>query len=230
MNTKKKQKSSTAIPKQEQASPEQKQAFVDGHKFSVESPEWAAAQTIGWTLYGKQLYSSDKAFALLPTLTDSAAQVRKGDLLEAERILLSQAEVLQAFFNRTLGLAAFMMDKPETCERYASLAFRAQEQCRKTLVALAELKNPKKPTQFIKNYVDKQLNQLKVEHEQPQTEPRSTDEKSAIIDNLSTMTQSLEASPYATLDTRSQATTARTDSDLESVGVVNGSDNRGGES
>jgi hypothetical protein len=222
MNNKKK-KSSTAAPKEEQA-------LIDGHKLSVESPEWAAAQTIGWTLYGKQLFSHEKATGLLPILVDNAAQVKTGDLLEVERILLSQAEVLQAFFNKTLGVAALMMDNPENCDRYAALAFRAQDQCRKTLVALAELKNPKKPTQFIKNYVDKQLNQLKVEQPQAQTERQAVDKNSASVDNPSTIPQSLEILPHASLDTRSQATTERTNPVLETVEILNGANNREWES
>lgn len=217
-HTSKEAKSSSSS--MEQPCPEQTQALGDGHKFSVQSPEWAAAQTIAWILYTKQFYSSERAIDLVPTLAANAAQVRNGSLIEAERILLSQAEVLQALFNRTLGLAALMMDNPEKCDRYASLALRAQEQCRKTLLTLAELKNPKKPTQFIKNYVDKQLNQLKVDQSEDVTEnPSSTQPKTL-------SQQSLEASPYAPLDTGSETTTEGTDSELETVEDINRPNNR----
>jgi len=220
MKPKKQSQASEQEPDSSASSSAQSQDQIDGHHLSVKSPEWAAAQTIAWILYTKQLYSSEKAMALLPILAGNATEVRKGNMVEAERILLSQAEVLQAFFNRTLGLAAFMMDNPEQCDRYASLALRAQEQCRKTLMTLAELKNPKKPTQFIKNYVDKQLNQLKV------------DQSEEVAENLSlkqpktSSNHTLEASPYAPLDTRSETTTERIDSELETVEIVNRANNR----
>lgn len=88
--------------------------------------------------------------------------------------------------------------------RLLELALRCQEQSRRTITTLDNIRNPKKPSQFIKNYVDKQVNQLKVEQESYTATP-------------------LEASPYAAMDTRSTAATARTDTDLATVAVVNGS-------
>ncbi|WP_146141075.1 hypothetical protein [Stenomitos frigidus] len=90
--------------------------------------------------------------------------------------------------------------------RLLELALRCQEQSRRTITTLDNIRNPKKPSQFIKNYVDKQVNQLKVEQE-------------------SHAATSLEASPYATMDTGSTTTAARTDSDLATVAVVNRSSN-----
>ncbi|MBD2072413.1 hypothetical protein H6F86_00495 [Phormidium sp. FACHB-592] len=91
----------------------------------------------------------------------------------------------------------------DKASRLIELAMRCQEQSRRTITTLDNIRNPKKPSQFIKNYVDKQVNQLKVEQE-------------------SHAATSLEASPYAAMDTRSTAATARTDTDLAAVAVING--------
>ncbi|MGP1385166.1 MAG: hypothetical protein ACTS2F_16500 [Thainema sp.] len=212
-----------APKKSPKTSKTEKSHLIDLYKLSIEHPELAAAQTIAWILYSKRGYSIEKATALIPTLTDNATQLQKGDLQEAERILLSQAEVLQALFHRMFTLAGYMMTNPEQCDRYISLGLRAQEQCRKTLVSLSEIKNPKKPTQLIKNYVDKQLNQLKVEQSQPpMTEP---DFGNAQETSQSFNTQAMEASPYAPMDTRSKTAATRTDSDMETVESLHRPDN-----
>lgn len=121
---------------------------------------------------------------------------------EAIQTLLAQAQTLETAFNRFLSLAA-LVKSHESAERYASLAFKAQSECRKTMLAIDAIKNPKKPTTFIKNYVDRQLNQLQV----------------------SPTPQELEPSSYAALDTGSQTEAIRTDSHLEAVAVEYRTDN-----
>jgi hypothetical protein len=106
------------------------------------------------------------------------------------------------FYN--MATASHSAPNTDLRSRLLELALRCQEQSRRTITTLDNIRNPKKPNQFIKNYVDKQVNQLKVEQE-------------------SHTATRLEASPYAAMDTGSTATATRTDSDLATVAVVNGS-------
>jgi hypothetical protein len=98
---------------------------------------------------------------------------RSGDTRYLEELLLSQAVALNIFGSDCLLKAGNFIQGgqvarfPELTATLAQLALRAQDQSRKTILALHELRNPKKPTQFIKTYVDKQLNTLKAEIPQP---------------------------------------------------------------
>jgi hypothetical protein len=97
--------------------------------------------------------------------------VKAGDMSNPEAMLYSQALTLQTMFNDLVSVASALMPSCKAEEAIAlfHVALKAQNQCRQTLLALNEVKNPKKPTQFIKNYVNQQLNQLKTES-QPQLE------------------------------------------------------------
>ncbi|XGV99650.1 MAG: hypothetical protein ACAF41_12015 [Leptolyngbya sp. BL-A-14] len=121
---------------------------------------------------------------------------------ELEARLAVQITTLDFLF---YNMATASHSAPNTTlrSRLLELALRCQEQSRRTITTLDNIRNPKKPSQFIKNYVDKQVNQLKVEQE-------------------SHAATSLEASPYAPMDTGSTTATARADSELATVAVVNG--------
>jgi hypothetical protein len=101
-------------------------------------------------------------------IAEQFTQVRAGDITAVESMLYSQAMTLQSAFNQWI-VSASCQQRPEEAERFAHLALRAQDQCRKTLATLTEIKNPKRSTTFIKNYVDKQLNQLVAEPEEDTT-------------------------------------------------------------
>ncbi len=100
------------------------------------------------------------------------AEIRAGDTTYLEEMLLSQAIALNAFGSDLLmkasGFAAdgVCVKLPELFQNLAQLGLKAQDQSRKAILALNELRNPKKPSQFIKTYVNQQLNQLQVEQEQ----------------------------------------------------------------
>ena len=194
-----------------QASPPPAADFVDGFLLQILSPEYAAASTCNYLQLAKGA-RSEQALALAVPISEQVTGIKQGDLTEVERILYSQSVTLQTAFNRFMGIAAISQDNPERCDRYASLALRAQEQCRKTLATLVDLKNPKKPAQFIKNYVDKQLNQLRVEGQDNANEPTPLQ---------------LEATQNAKVDIRSASATVGADLELETVGEVDGTDHGG---
>ncbi len=138
------------------------QEQYDGFKFQLQNPEYASALVCNYLQLNKDA-SQEHAVSLFPPIINQMAAINQGDLTEVERILYAQSVSLQTAFNRFMSLSGLHQDNLERCDRFANLALRAQEQCRKTLATLIDIKNPKKPTQFIKNYVDKQLNQLRVD-------------------------------------------------------------------
>lgn len=138
-------------------------------------------------------------------------QIKKGDLSNIEELLYSQALMLDATFHKLLSMAAagteqeaLMSQRFEMITGLAAMSLKAQEQSRKTLVALAELKNPKRSTTFIKNYVDKQLNHLSVD-ESP-THPQ------------------LQEDTRAEMDFGSERKATAADPEVETVGEINGSE------
>ena len=80
--------------------------------------------------------------ALASELSAQIDAVNRGDLRRAEGLLTSQAHTLNELFNLLLRRATGKMTLQQ-CEAYMRMAMRAQSQCRMTLEALAEMKNPK---------------------------------------------------------------------------------------
>jgi hypothetical protein len=97
-----------------------------------------------------------------------------------------------------------MMKVPQALQ-VMEAGLKAAEQSRRAIATLDSLRNPKRPTQFIKQYVDKQLNELRVEQSPP----------SATVDTGN----QLEGSNNAPVDFTSAGTTATTDSSMETVAV-----------
>lgn len=71
-----------------------------------------------------------------------------GDTRMIDRMLLSQATILQALFVRYMERSVAAASPPQAVA-LADLALKAQNQCRRTLATLAEVRNPRR-TQFIK--------------------------------------------------------------------------------
>jgi hypothetical protein len=85
--------------------------------------------------------------------------IQNGDLSHLEAILYAQIETLNTVFQATLNQAN-ATQYLESAQHYYDCALKAQNQCRRTVLALAELKNPRKAT-FIKqqnNAVNQQIN------------------------------------------------------------------------
>ncbi|WP_018421386.1 MULTISPECIES: hypothetical protein [Paraburkholderia] len=86
--------------------------------------------------------------AYLAELNRQAAAVRAGDLSGVEAMLVTQANTLDMIFNQFARKAAFS-EYLNQMQAHLSLALKAQAQCRATLEALAEIKNPR-PLAFVK--------------------------------------------------------------------------------
>lgn len=86
----------------------------------------------------------------IDVLKDAGKTVNAGDLAAMERLLTAQVIALDSIFCSMANRAKMNVGHyPETVSKYMNLALRAQSQCRSTVEALAEIKNPR-PLAFIK--------------------------------------------------------------------------------
>jgi len=85
---------------------------------------------------------------LVQHLDKRIAKVRDGDMSLLEAMLFGQAKVLETMFT-SLAIRAAKNDGMKQFQVNLTLALKAQAQCRSTLEALAEIKNPR-PVQFVK--------------------------------------------------------------------------------
>lgn len=79
--------------------------------------------------------------ALAEELADQVQAVNAGELGRAEGILISQAHTLDAIFVNLMRRAMNQTTMPHW-DAYMRMGMKAQSQCRATLQALADLKNP----------------------------------------------------------------------------------------
>lgn len=86
--------------------------------------------------------------ALVIELTEQIEVMNAGDMRRAEGMLLAQAHTLNELFNNLIRRAA-NQEYLRQYETYFRLALKAQSQCRTTLEALAEMKNPR-PVAFVR--------------------------------------------------------------------------------
>jgi hypothetical protein len=85
---------------------------------------------------------------LLKGLRTRVEKVQGGDMAPVEAMLYSQAVTLETIFT-SLARRAASQEYLKQFQTYLTLAFKAQAQCRTTLEALAEIKNPR-PVAFVK--------------------------------------------------------------------------------
>lgn len=147
--------------------------------------------------------------ALIRELTVQAEAVRRGDMSRAETMLIAQAHALDEIFaclarRSHANMEAGYMD---ATERYMRLALKAQSQCRTTLEALVEIKNPH-PVAFVK--------QANIAHGPQQVNNGTTPARgiqnppNGLSGGAHELPQDTGASPFS----------GRTDSALETMGEV----------
>ena len=108
----------------------------------AQSAIYANVQTA--RLYSRGTFGVSDLTKSATVLSEKVAQVKAGDLSEAESILLSQATALDAIFTEMARRAALNMGEYiNAADTYMRMALKAQSQCRSTLEALAEIKAPR---------------------------------------------------------------------------------------
>jgi len=124
-----KNKSSVIVPMHNGEDPDEAVAKI------LTTPEVGAAGTI------RVLNDIHDVNALTKILSQQTADVVGGNMTRPEALLLSQAHTLDALFNSLVMKGLGQTHMPHY-ESFLRLAYKAQSQCRSTLQALSDIKNP----------------------------------------------------------------------------------------
>ena len=194
----------------------QNQAIADkAHLKCFSFPGFSQAQVMARA--GKLVPEAENLTAILEGVLERTKNTKDGDWADIEFILHSQIAMLNTlaanFMNKAIGgyespevLGTF----PQLPLEFANLSLKCQAEMRKCIALLHELKNPRKPTTFIKNYVNQQLNQLQVEQQE--------------------LKQRLEANNHAPMDFTSKGEAEAADTAMAAVAAQRGASDAGGES
>ena len=107
----------------------------------VTSPELAACRAISASEVKTVIGEDIDVPSLMEQLRVEAVAVNRGDLSQAEAMLINQATALQSLFAR-LAERAMSHDQIPGFDANMRMALRSQSQCRATLETLAAIKNP----------------------------------------------------------------------------------------
>lgn len=121
-----------------------KPAFMLPHEVALSSNTQNAAGILAWSKFAGEANLQD----LVNDLGEQAKSVQDGDMRPVEGMLYRQAKTLETIFASLVQRAA-RQENIKWFQTHLSLALKAQAQCRTTLEALAEIKNPR-PVQFVK--------------------------------------------------------------------------------
>lgn len=141
--------------------------------------------------------------ANMKVLESATKQIKSGDLSRVEEMYISQAMALEVMF-ASLARRAKAQDRLLQYETHMRLALKAQNQCRATLQALVQLKQPSQTT-FVK-----QAN-IAQGHQQVNNFPEK---------NITPQNELLKDS-YAKLDNGTTPTTKGIDTTLEALEKIN---------
>ncbi|SFH38289.1 hypothetical protein SAMN05216299_109118 [Nitrosospira sp. Nsp14] len=187
----------------------------------VISPELAAHRIINKVEHESGVGEHIDVPTLMDILRDQAATASKGDLAQAEAMLMNQATALQSLFAR-LTEKAFSATHPTSFDSFIRVALRAQTQCRATLESLAAIKNP--PTIY--------SGQTNIAHGHQQVNNAITAPLSAMRPGKNEMQQNelLEVGHGGEkMDVEPAGEAIRADSAMETVGAFNRGSNPGGQ-
>lgn len=173
----------------------------------------------GGRLYIKPMMGEHGLTECHRALTAQVKAVQSGSLQEAEKMLVAQANTLDAIFNELARRAALNMGEYlGATETYLRLALKAQSQCRATLETLAEIKNP-----MTGAYV-RQAN-IAAGHQQINNGSPPADEASRAGETENPPNKLLEATHGERLDLGAPATASAVDSPMEAVGEIRRTEN-----
>ena len=133
------------------------------HQLGIINPQFLAATTIGIITYGINPDRAESRGRAVAPVRDNSSDLARTPDLDGAVVLASQIQVLNALFHRysVISMALLEGGKPGW-EPALHLALRAQNESRRSIVSLNELRNPKKTT-FIKKNIERQQNNLVVE-------------------------------------------------------------------
>lgn len=157
--------------------------------------------------------------AILDRLADQTEAMRNGSTADMEALLFNQALTLQAMFTALSRRAATNVGEYiGAAETYLKLALRAQGQCRATLEALSEMKNPR-PVAFVKQANiaagHQQVNNASGPHAHAGARVASENSPNELLTGEAT-------NHVPALDGTTTAATGRSNQAVEAVAAING--------
>ena len=172
----------------------------------VASPSFGAAHTLNLLINRSPVAATSEQTLQIQKAIESQTQALMDDEVTAvAEILYGQVAILNTTFNQYMNLATVSANTPYF-GTFFDAAMKAQEQSRKTLQTLHDIKNPKPRTVFIKNAIAQQINQLVTKTEE--------------------LHKQLEAKPHAKVDFGSTEIAERTHEVINlpaaSVGTIDG--------
>ena len=108
------------------------------HDFVLSPAIQSAIAIEAWSKYAGTVDLAD----LVDDLRERMKKVQGGDMQPVEAMLLGQATTLETIFT-SLARRASSQEYLKPFQAYLGMALKAQAQCRATLEALAEIKNPR---------------------------------------------------------------------------------------
>ena len=157
---------------------------------------------------GEALKSLHQDADIIGIITALQAHFLPEDMHYAERLLMSQAMVLNSIFTQHTSRMMATNDL-DAAEYYSSIALRAQNQCQRTLKTLFEFKNPDRAT-----FIREQINTLNQQINNPaNAEPSGK--------NVNPANELLEVNHEARLDTGAPTEAVRSDTTVETVEKIN---------
>jgi hypothetical protein len=156
--------------------------------------------------------------ALIKALSEEAEAANKGDFTRPEAMLSTQAHTLDTLFN-DLAQRASSAEYLNQFETYLKLALKVQSQCRSTLEALAEIKNPASVS-FVKQ------DNIAHGHQQVNNGRTTTSEPSRAggKEENAERTKQVTYDEQPTLDPGAPGAASRTDPAMATVGALHGTE------
>ena len=199
------QKAPAATPAKKVTPVAEKSKTMAPHKVVLSTIMQNAIGVLSWSKFAGEANLNE----LVQDLDKRIDKINGGDMSSVEAMLFGQAKVLETMFT-SLASRAANNDGLKQFQVNLTLALKAQAQCRSTLEALAEIKNPR-PVQFVK-----QANMTTG----PQQINNGSAAQSPAGSFQSEPNKLLEADHGNYLDTRAQGAAGRANPHLATVGQV----------
>ena len=180
------------------------------HEIVLSSNTQNAVGILSWSKFAGEADLQE----LCTDLGKKIDKIKDGDMSSVEAMLFGQAKVLETMFT-SLARRAANQDGLKQFQVNLTLALKAQAQCRSTLEALAEIKNPR-PVQFVKQ-ANMTTGPQQVNNAYAVT-PSHSGIQSRTGNIHSEPNKLLEADHGNYLDTRAQGAAGRVNQTVEAVG------------